>query len=169
MVFKHRSPRSSYYETLQRGKYSLPYAPEEISKTKREKSRVRNLATTVPALVKVSILLAISYSLYSTHTKLSLRESELEKIRLNFDYVENSLIENEVAVDSTHASLSNLQSQLMNLLPGGQEEYIVDRGDEFDGEGLYKKIVERQLATKARVNELQKTVSGLYRGEAIEQ
>jgi len=169
MVVKHRSSSDSYVDTLQCGKYSLPYGPELISKTSRETTQVCKLLTVVPALVNISILLAIFYSLYTTHTKLSMKDIQLKQTHVNFDYVENLLIESEEAVDSTHTSLSNLQSQLMNLLPGGQEEYIVDRGEEFSGEALYKKIIERQIAMKVRVNELQNTVSGLYRGEAIEQ
>jgi len=75
--------------------------------------------------------------------------------------VEDALSQSEAKVEISDKSLDNLKSQFTN--------YFIVRGEEFNVEALYQKVTERQMAMTDRIHDLQDTISGLHRGEAIEQ
>lgn len=189
MVVKHRSPSGSYIDTLQNKKYSLPYGDSHIDRTSStgslastsqqwsptvlesqaqpNKAKTRKFSSFVPTVIQITFFAAAYYSINSLHTEISSREKELVTIRNDFEHVENALLQNEAKVDSAHTLLFNLQSQFMSLVPAEHQNVVV-RGEEFNGDHLYKKVVDRQNAMRHRVNDLQHTIANLHHGEALE-
>lgn len=193
MVVVHRTRSSSHIETIEQGKFSLPYGDDQLIDrssscgsiaSQRQRSRLEdevhgggvsktpsrsNVQTggplsVVTVLTKILIFLAICYSIHSTRTALSKRDSEMEELRNELAHVENALSQSESKVDKADISLENLRTELVKLLPGGEDHHLAEGDDEV----LYQKITDRQMAMKVRVRELQSTISILHRGQAME-
>jgi len=130
-------------------------------------SKAFRLASLVPTLVKICFFTTAFYCIYTLRTKLEIRDNELLSIRSDFKYIEEALVVTEDEVNRAQRSLLNMQSKFISLLPEGQDN-VFKKGDEFNRERTFKRIVNRQDAMKRRVNELQNTIAGLHHAEALE-
>eukprot|EP00555_Chaetoceros_dichaeta_P005728 CAMPEP_0198261298 /NCGR_PEP_ID=MMETSP1447-20131203/10035_1 /TAXON_ID=420782 /ORGANISM="Chaetoceros dichaeta, Strain CCMP1751" /LENGTH=367 /DNA_ID=CAMNT_0043949159 /DNA_START=71 /DNA_END=1174 /DNA_ORIENTATION=+ len=183
MVVTHRSPSDSYLQTLQSDvKYQTNRSASNPSVSSpssilpsfssgpglTDDAKARRSAALVPNVIKICFFATAFYCIYTLRSKLSIRDNELSTIRRDFDYIEEALVLTEAEVNRAQNSLVSLQTKFGNLLPGGQEVGAT-KGEEFNKEGtLFQKIESRQNAMKRRVNELQNTIAGMHRREAVE-
>ena len=118
--------------------------------------------------MNVLFFIALCFGAYSIHTELLTKDIELRAIRRELGYAEETLLGNDAIIEQEHKRLSHLQSKMMSLLPGGQNNNAARR-DNFNIDALYKTIVNRQNATQNRIDYLQENIANLHREEAIEQ
>ena len=188
---KHRSVSSSYVDTLRSGKHTLAYDDGELGQASPAGSMVsqpqwlqsqtasanqapdyrvknRKLMSFIPALMNILFFVAISYSIYSLRSELATKDNELVAINYYFNDIEDTLLRNDVKLDSARTSLLSIHSKFTSLLPGTQENKLTPE-QEFNSGAVFQKIVDRQNAMQTRVSELHNISADLYRRNVIEQ
>jgi len=139
--------------------------PEFYNNSLPTQSSKRNILAGAKTFSKGLVLIVACYFIFSLHSELVSRESELALLHRDFEYIEETLRATENEVNRLHEASFLIQSQLKSLHLN-EKEIITDRSDT---EEIMEKLVQRQNAMVDRIKYLQQTIGTWHRDEAIEK
>lgn len=189
MVIKKRSSCDSTFDVYINNKHTVPYGNMPIKKyaacgyvaSKRDQShtpvflesvkqpnKIRSVGLILSILVKISLFVLLCYHIFSLYDNLTERDMLIRDIRTDLENAELTLEQNHAKIEKAQARSISLKYQIRDLLSEKEREAISD-GKELSADLMYQKIVDRQSAMVVRVNELQRGMALIYRGQAEEQ